>query len=272
MATDKLEKIAHHHRQMILKMCLAAKTGHVTSSLSCVEILVALYYSGVLRVRAHQPEWEDRDRFILSKAQASPLLYSVLADCGFFSQDELMHFAQQDGIFGVHLQHQVPGVETTAGALGHGLGLACGIALAAKMNRQLHLTYVLMGDGELYEGSIWESMKFASHNQLNNLVGIIDRNFLCTTDFTENLVALEPLDEKLRSFGWEVIKLDGHNIDLLVEHLSKLRNRPSRKPTMIIAETIKGKGVPSMCFDPLFHGIAPSGEIIALAKKECGIE
>lgn len=265
---EQLNAISQQQRQSILKMCLAANTGHVTSSLSCVEILVSLYYTGILRFDVKQPNWQGRDRFILSKAQASPLLYSILGDLGFFDKKKLMDFAQADGIFGVHLQHDVPGVETTAGALGHGLGLAAGIALAARMNRELHLTYVLMGDGELYEGSIWESMKFAAHQQLNNLIGIIDRNYLCTTDFTENLVALEPLDKKIESFGWDVHKVDGHCISSMMSIFEKLKNRPSRKPQMIIAETVKGKGIPSMCYDPLFHGIAPQGDIIEAAKKE----
>lgn len=266
------EEKALHLRQQVLKMCLKANTGHVTSSLSSVEILLALYYGDILRFKPTEPNWSERDRFILSKAQASPLLYALLADLGFYSAEELNRFAQKDGMFGVHLQYDVPGVETTAGALGHGLGLAAGMALAARMNRDLHMTYVLMGDGELYEGSIWESMKFAAHHRLNNLVGIIDRNYLCATDFTENLIALEPLDKKVESFGWDCHIVDGHDALALVELMSFLRNRPSNKPQMIIAKTIKGKGVPAMCYDPLFHGIAPQGEVINAAKRQLKME
>lgn len=259
------------HRKQVLNMCLQAKTGHLTSSMSSVEILVTLYYGQILKFDHLNPESPLRDRLILSKAQASPLLYSILADLGFYSERELNLFAQKDGIFGVHLQNTVPGVETTAGALGHGLGIAAGIALKAKMDRELFMTYVLLGDGELYEGSIWESLKFASHHNLNNLVGIIDRNFLCTTDFTENIIELEPLDQKIKSFGWNCITIDGHDVAIIHKELETLKSRPSRKPTMLICKTVKGKGVPSMCYDPLNHGIAPRENQVDAAKKDLGI-
>ena len=266
-----LKEKSLQQRKSVLNICLQAKTGHLTSSLSCVEILVSLYYGGILKFNANNPEDPQRDRFILSKAQASPLLYSILADLGFYGQEELKKFAQKDGIFGVHLQNTVPGVETTAGALGHGLGIAAGMALNAKLDRKLYMTYTLLGDGELYEGSIWESMKFASHNNLNNLVGIIDRNYLCTTDFTENIVELEPLDEKIKSFGWNCEVIDGHDIAIIQKKLLFLKSRPSRKPTMLICNTVKGKGVPSMCYDPLNHGIAPREHQIENAKKDLNL-
>jgi transketolase len=271
MNLKQLEEKCVFHRKKVLETCLKAETGHVTSSLSCIEILVTLYYKNYIRQNPNDPNDDDRDRFILSKAQASPLLYAILADLGYYDLKELDKFAQKDGIFGVHLQHTVPGVESTAGALGHGLGLAAGIALRAKMDRKLYLTYTLLGDGELYEGSIWESMKFASHNNLNNLVGIIDRNYLCTTDFTENIVELEPLEEKITSFGWNCIRIDGHNLEELDKALSNLRARPSRKPTMIICDTVKGKGLDVMSFKPLCHGVPPKGEDAEIAKKELDI-
>ncbi len=271
MNIEQLKEKCEHHRKKVLEICLEAKTGHVTSSMSCVELLVALYYSGTLRHFPNDPQSPKRDRFILSKAQASPLLYSVLSDCGYFGDDKLHTFAKKDGFFGVHLQNSVPGVETTAGALGHGLGLASGMALAAKQNRDLHLVYTMLGDGELYEGSIWESLMFASHNNLNNLVGIIDRNYLCTTDFTENIIELEPLEERIAAFGWNVVRIDGHDMEQIITTLHSLRSRPSRKPTMIIAETVKGKGLECMSYQPLCHGIAPNGEVAELAKKELGL-
>ena len=271
MDIKELEAKCHFLRQKTLETCLKAKTGHVTSSMSCVEILVALYYGGFLRFNPKDLEDNNRDRFILSKAQASPLLYAILADLGLYDMKELDKFAQKDGIFGVHLQHTVPGVETTAGALGHGLGVAAGIALKAKMDRELFMTYTLLGDGELYEGSIWESLKFAAHNNLNNLVGIIDRNYLCTTDFTENLVELEPLDEKMIAFGWNVIRIDGHCLESLFQAFKNLRSRPSRKPTMIICDTVKGKGLDVMSYRPLCHGVPPEGDDIEIAKKELDI-
>ncbi|MBT7610058.1 MAG: transketolase [Bacteriovoracaceae bacterium] len=268
MIKNDLESKCLFLRKKILEVCLKAETGHVTSSLSCVEILVTLYYKGYLNINSKDLEDDERDRFILSKAQASPLLYLILADLGLYDMKELDHFAQKNGMFGVHLQHSVPGVETTAGALGHGLGLAAGIALRAKMDRKLYMTYTLLGDGELYEGSIWESMMFASHNNLNNLVGIIDRNYLCTTDFTENLVELEPLTEKVQSFGWNVVRIDGHNLHAIDNALKNLRARPSRKPTMLICDTVKGKGLDVMSFKPLCHGVPPKGEDAKKAKKQ----
>lgn len=260
----RLRNKAHQLRCTLLDMCIAAKTGHVTSSLSCVEIMVALHYGNVMRLDPKKPEWPGRDRFILSKGQASPLLYVILADMGFFDANDLDGFAQAGGKFGVHLQHSVPGVETTSGSLGQGFGLAAGLALGARMNREEHLVFTLIGDGECYEGSIWETAMFAAHNNLNNLIAIMDRNYLCVTDFTENLVALEPLDEKWCSFGWEVVRVDGHSLEALLPLLETVRSRRSRKPLMIIADTVKGKGVDSLANVPLWHGSAPAGD---LAKK-----
>lgn len=244
----------------MLEMCIKAGTGHVTSSLSCIDILVTLYYGNVLKFDPANPNWPERDIFIMSKGQASPALYSILADLGFFNKNLLNSFAQKDGRFGVHLQRDVPGVEITSGSLGHGLGIACGIAFALKMDRKLNLVFTLLGDGECYEGSIWEAAMFASHNRLNNLVVIIDRNYLCVTDFTENLISLEPLDEKWRSFGWEVKRIDGHSFEELLGAFRNIRSRRYAKPLAIIAETVKGAGIEYLSNAPLWHGVAPKGE------------
>jgi transketolase len=246
----------------MLEMCIKAGTGHVTSSLSCIDILVSLYHGGIMKFDPQNPDWEGRDRFILSKGQASPALYAVLADIGFFDKNELDRFAQKDGKFGVHLQHDVPGVEITSGALGHGLGIAAGMALGAKMNQELYLVYALLGDGECYEGSIWETAMFASHNKLNNLVGIIDRNYLCVTDFTENLIELEPMEDKWLSFGWDVVRVDGHSFESIIDVLNKVRSRRSSKPLVIIADTVKGEGIECISNIPLWHGAAPKGKEI----------
>ncbi|WP_413585648.1 transketolase [Bdellovibrio sp. HCB274] len=269
MNFEELKKLAHDTRTEVLEMCIKAGTGHVTSSMSSVEVLISLYFGGLVNVRPEEPKWSGRDRVIISKGQCSPLIYSVLSTKGFFPKDWLNGFAQKDGHFGVHLQNSVPGVELTTGALGHGLGVAAGVALAAKMNRDLHMVYCLLGDGELYEGSIWESAMFAAHNQLNNLVVIVDRNFLATTDFTENMMALEPLDQKFESFGFNVVTVDGHNIESLIQSMSGLRNRKSRKPTVIIAETTKGAGIPSLSHNPVMHGVPPKGtQEINQARKD----
>jgi transketolase len=264
----QLEQKAFDIRKKVLNMCLKANTGHVTSSMSCVDILVALYYSGIMRHDPKNPTWSERDRFILSKGHASPALYAVLGDCGYFDVELLNSFAQKGGKFGVHLQNDVPGVEITAGSLGQGFGTAAGIALGAKMNQELYLVFVLLGDGECYEGSIWETAIFASHNRLNNLVAIIDRNYLCVTGFTEDIIALEPFEEKWISFGWEVTRIDGHCIKEVIDALSPLRSRKSSKPFVVIADTVKGYGVDFMCYKPLWHGIAPKEDDAKRAVNE----
>jgi len=265
---NKLKQKAKQLRNDVLDMCVKAGTGHVNSAFSAVEIMVALFYGGILKFDPKNPKWGERDRFILSKGQASVLLYPILADLGYFSKEKLGKFCQADGSFGVHLQHDVPGTEITAGSLGHGFGVAAGIALAAKMNRELFMTVALLGDGELYEGSVWETAMFASHNRLNNLIAIVDRNHLCATDFTEEMVALEPIDEKWKSFGWRVININGHSFEEIFEALNGFRSRKSVQPLVIIADTTKGKGVKFLSDAPLWHSLAPSGEQAAQAKKE----
>ncbi|RJQ27258.1 transketolase [Candidatus Parcubacteria bacterium] len=265
---ERLEKKSRQIRKEMLQMCIDAGKGHVTSSMSCVDIMVSLYYGGVMRFRPSEPEWPGRDRLILSKGQASPALYTVLADLGFYGKAELKKFAKLGGKFAVHLQKDVPGVEITAGSLGQGYGIAAGMALAAKMDRELFTVYAILGDGECYEGSIWETAMFAAHNRLNNLVTIIDRNYMCVTDFTENLIALEPFESKWEAFGFNVQRIDGHSFWDLLAVLNPLKSRPSDRPTVIIADTTKGKGVESLCFDPLWHGCAPKGEIAAQCMRE----
>lgn len=264
----QLEKKALEIRKTTLDVCIKAGTGHVTSSMSCIDIMVALYYGDVMRVDSENPEWPERDRFILSKGQASPALYTILADKGYYSKEELNRFAQKDGMFGVHLQHSVPGVEITTGSLGQGLGVAAGIALGAKMSRKLYLTISLIGDGECYEGSVWETAMFASHHKLNNLVFIMDRNYLCATDFTENLIELGEMEDKWRSFGWDTLRIDGHDMAQVLGSLQNLRCRKSTKPLIIIADTVKGEGIESMANIPLWHGAAPKAEFAEQCKSD----
>lgn len=270
--TNYLKKKANYIRNQILDMCVRAGTGHVTSSFSCTELLVALYYGGILRYDISNPKWNERDRFILSKGQSSVILYPILADLGFFPKKELDRFNQEDGIFGVHLQHDIPGAEITAGSLGHGFGIAAGMALAAKMDKKQYFIFTLLGDGECHEGSVWETAMFASHHQLNNLIAIIDRNWLSATDFTENSLRLNPLDEKYRSFGWDVLNINGHSFEEFFNALNGFRSNKRIRPLMIIADTIKGKGVSFMENQILWHSIAPQGEQALQAKKEISVE
>lgn len=255
----KLEQKAYEIRKSTLEMCIKAKTGHVTSCMSCIDVLVSLYYGGVMQHDPENPDWPERDRLFISKGQASPALYTTLADCGYFDKADLELFAQKGGKFGVHLQDSVPGVEITCGSLGHGFGIAAGVALGAKINRELYMVFAILGDGECYEGSIWETAMFASHNELNNMVIFVDRNALCVTDFTENLVALEPFEDKWLSFGWDVARINGNCFEEILEAVTDIRSRRSKRPLVIIADTIKGNGIDFMSNVPLWHGIAPKG-------------
>jgi transketolase len=268
VSIENLEKKVYEIRSNTLDMCISSSKGHVTSCFSCAEIMVALYYGGFMAVDPNNPKWEDRDRFVLSKGQASPILYNILADVGFFDKSELKKFNKEGGMFATHLQKDVPGVEITAGSLGHGFGLAAGMALAAKLNKKIHNVYALLGDGECYEGSIWETAMFVAHNRLANLITIIDRNYLCTMDYTENLMCLEPFDKKWESFGFNVVEIDGHSFKDIIESLRHYRVRISSKPTVIIANTVKGQGVDSLCNDSMWHGVAPPSDMRDICFNE----
>lgn len=262
-----LEDKALQIRQDVLKMC--TETGHVTSAFSCIEILVTLFYA-ILNKDPKKPFWDDRDRFILSKGQASVALYPILADLGYFPKHDLKEFCKRKGKFGVHLQHSVPGAEITSGSLGQGFGIATGMALAAKKNRKHHMVFTLLGDAECQEGSVWETAMFASSYHLNNLVAIIDRNHMGVIDWTENAVELEPLMEKWRSFGWDVISIFGHSFEQLLQ-MGMPRERRSSKPFMMICDTTKGYGCPSLQHDPMWHGVPPKGKDMEQAKRELGV-
>lgn len=263
-----LKEKAKYLRLETLDMCVGAKTGHVTSSFSSAEILSVLYYGGILSYDIKNPIWDERDRFILSKGQASPILYVALADLGFYPKDWLKTFCKPDGKFGVHLQNDVPGVEITSGSLGHGLGIGTGLALAAKMDKKNYFTFVLLGDGECYEGSVWESAMFASHNNLNNLIAIVDRNWQCATAFTEDCVKLNPLDEKWRSFGWDVKNINGHSIEELLDAFEGYKCHKRNNPYVIVADTVKGKGSPYIESKVAWHAKAPTPEEANIVKED----
>ena len=229
-------------RSDIIATIYAAKKGHIGGSLSCVDILVALYYGGIFKYNSNYPKWPNRDRLILSKGHAAVALYAVLANIGFFSKAELLMF-NSGGFLGEHPDIQVPGIEVNSGSLGHGLGIGAGIAYAAKMDRHSFCTYVLLGDGECYEGAIWEAAMFAAHHKLNNLIAIIDRNRLCIHGCTEDINKLDSLQDKFYAFGWSVETIDGHDHSQILKAINFL---PPLKPKVVIANTIKGKGVSFM--------------------------
>lgn len=235
-----LEEIALEIRQTIYSTVCENRAGHLASSLSSVEIMVAIYFGGILHYKSNQPEWEARDRFILSKGHSALCLYAVLAEAGYYHKKEIESFCKLGTRYGgLPLKGKVPGVEATTGSLGHGLSFAAGIALYSKILHKEFNVFTLVGDGELQEGEIWEAFMFISQYKLNNLVTIIDNNRIQATGYTKNIIKMEPLKNKLIPFGFEVEEVDGHDISKLIKVLQK----HGKKPRIIIADTVKGKGI-----------------------------
>ena len=253
-------------RKELLQMIYDAKTGHTGGSLSSVDILVALYYE-IMKIDPKNPKWESRDRFVLSKGHSVEGYYTILADSGFFPKDELKYFCKFNSRLIGHPSVKIPGVEMNTGALGHGLSVAVGMALAGKMDKKNYKVYVLMGDGELAEGSIWEGAMAAGHYKLDNLIGIIDRNHLQISGNTENIMSLENLKEKWNSFGWNVLVEDGNNIKKMIDIFKKIPI-VKEKPHLIIANTVKGKGVSFIENDAKWHHKVPNIEQLERAMKE----
>lgn len=260
---EKVKMVKHK----CLQMCVNAGIGHITTGFSCAEIVVALYYA-VMNYDTKNGDWKLRDRFIMSKNHGSVITYPILADIGFIEEKDLMTFMQDGSRLGGHSKNSLSGVDYSGGSLGIGLGVAAGLAYGAKLAKENWLTFAIVGDGECYEGSIWESVMFASHNKLNNLVIIVDRNEMACTDFTEHMLRLEPFREKWKSFGCDVIEIDGHSLESILRALEGIHTRNSEKPLCIIAKTVKGNGIDFMCNNPLMHGAAPKGESIGKAFEQ----
>ena len=263
--TERAKKI----RQHIIKMTNAAGSGHPGGSLSAVEILVCLYFR-ILKHNPKDPHWLERDRFILSKGHAAPALYAVLAESGYIPVEELMTLRK----LGCRLQGHpsmtvTPGVEMSTGSLGHGLAVANGMALAAKLDRKLNRIYVLCGDGEMDVGEIWESAMLASHYKLDNVTMYLDRNMLQLDGPTEKIMSIEPLADKWKAFGWYVQEIDGHNMREIMMATEHAKNTHG-KPSVIICHTVKGKGVSFMEGTVHFHGKAPNNEECSKALEEIG--
>jgi len=265
-----LKRKAAQIRIDLLQMIHRAKTGHTGSSLSNTDILTALYYD-VMKVDSDNPKWEDRDRFIASKGHAVESLYCILADKGFFPKDELLTFSKFGSRLIGHPNNKVPGVEMNTGALGHGLSIAVGMGLAGKMDGKSYRVFTLMGDGEQAEGSIWEAAMAASHYKLDNVVGIIDRNKLQISGSTEDVMGLEPLEDKWRSFGWHVVQVNGHDMASLCAALHAAPEIPGR-PTLLMAYTTKGKGVSFAENVPHWHHHVPNESELALAVEQLSKE
>jgi len=250
-------------RRSILDALYQAGRGHIGGALSCVDILVTLYYGGVLKYDPKNPTWEERDRFILSKGHAAIALYAVLADLEFFSKQELSR-VNKGYLLGEHPDQRIPGVEINSGSLGHGLSIACGIAYANKLSGNPSKTYVLLGDGECYEGSVWEAAMFAGHHELDNLIAIIDRNGLCIQGSTEDINQLDWLHKKFGAFGWEYYCVNGHHF----MGLQSILTQSVEKPYAVIANTIKGRGISFMEDSASWHHGTISKEIYERAKVE----
>jgi transketolase len=256
-------------RSQILEIITAAGKGHIGGSLSCVDILVALYLGGILRVRPADPHWPERDRFIMSKGHAVEALYAVLARAGFITCETLATYGCDGTILGGHPDRQIPGVEVSTGSLGHGVSLGAGLALAARRLQKDYLTVVLLGDGECYEGAVWEGAQFASHHRLSNLVAIVDRNRQITLADTEDCNRLEPFADKWRAFGWDVREIDGHSFLELEQAFADVRTRRAEAaPLVVIARTIKGKGISFMEQTVGWHHRVPKKDQADLARRE----
>lgn len=229
-----------------LRLTRIAGAGHYSSTFSAAELLSALYYAH-LRIDPANPKWEDRDRFVLSKGHAAIGLYPVLADLGFYPPSKLDDFTRLGSAFGDHPDmKKIPGIDFSSGSLGHGLSVALGMALAGRIAGRDYRTYCMLGDGELNEGQIWEAAMAAGHFKLQGLVGIVDRNQLSIDGPTEKVMSVEPLADRFASFGWEVTRIDGHDLPAILATLAALKPAGEGKPQMIIADTIKGRGVKYM--------------------------
>ena len=265
---EKLKQKAKLTRINILKMLEQSGTGHPGGSLSCVELLVALYYYK-MNIDAKNPKWEQRDRFILSKGHAAPALYAILADKGYFPEEELWDLRKFGSILQGHPDmKKTPGVDMCTGSLGQGFSTSVGFALAGKMRKNSFNVYSVLGDGELQEGIIWEACMAASHYKLDNLTAIVDNNNLQIDGCVDDVMSLGDLKAKFESFGFYVIKVDGHNFEEILSALDD--NRNDFKPKCIIASTVKGKGVSYMENKFEWHGGVPSGEQMKQAQDEVG--
>ena len=263
----ELNTIACHVRTDIVEMLHKAGSGHTGGSLSAADIVTALYFHK-MRHRPGEPDWPDRDRFILSKGHAAPVLYAALARSGYFPLSELSTLRK----FGSRLQghpdsKKLPGVEISTGSLGQGLSIACGLALAGKLDKKGYRVYALMGDGEIQEGQVWEAAMLAAHYNLDNLTAVVDNNGLQIDGRCSDVMCVDPIADKFSAFGWDVMEIDGHSMAEITDALDRADTKRGR-PTAIVARTVKGKGCSLFEGKVEFHGAAPSAEELAVALKE----
>ena len=262
----ELERRANDMRADIVRMIAEAGSGHPGGSLSCADILAALYFGGVLEHDPENPEWEGRDRFILAKGHAAPALYAALAQAGYIPREELATLRKLGSRLQGHPDsNQVPGVEVSTGSLGQGLSIAAGAAAGLRLDGRNQVVFALLGDGECQEGQVWEAAMFAAHRKLDNLVAIVDRNGLQIDGRTCDVCDPGDLGSKFAAFGWDVDEVDGHDLDALVAVLGAAKAGRDGRPHAVIARTVKGKGVPFMENEAGWHGKAPNAEQAAEA-------
>jgi len=263
---EELQSKARTIRRHIVEMVAEAGSGHPGGSLSSADIVTALYFN-VMNIDPKKPDWPDRDRFILSKGHAAPVLYASLAEKGFFSKEELLKLRKTGSILQGHPDMKVtPGLDMTTGSLGQGLSAANGMALSAKLDNKNYRVYVVMGDGEMEEGQIWEAAMAAAHYKLDNLTAFVDHNGLQIDGPITQVMSPESIQEKFKAFGWNVIDIDGHDMKQILEAVEKAKTVKG-KPTVIVAKTVKGKGVPFMENQVGWHGKAPTLEQTKEALK-----
>jgi len=269
MSSTELQELARKCRVEIVKMVYRAQAGHPGGSLSEIDLIAALY-ANYLRVKPDSPDWEDRDRFILSKGHASPGMYAILAEMGFISKQDLESYRVLGGVCQGHVDMKwCPGVDFSAGSLGMGLSFGMGCAIAGRLKGSERQIFVMLGDGEIQEGSVWEAAMAAKHHELGNLKVILDRNRIQNDDFCETQMRMFDIPAKWKAFGWSVKEINGHDMNEVVEGLDFLKNT-NDNPAILIAHTVKGKGVSYMEDNPSFHGAAPNDEQFAIAMTELG--
>ncbi|MBI4388379.1 MAG: transketolase [Candidatus Omnitrophica bacterium] len=267
LSIAELKKCANEIRKDVIRMTAAAGSGHPGGSLSAADIVTALYFRA-MRHDPKNPSWPDRDRFILSKGHASPVLYSALARSGYFPTERLITFRKLGSPLQGHPDmRRIPGLEASTGSLGQGLSIGLGVALGRRLASRDYWTYVMMSDGEMNEGQTWEAAAFAHHHKVDHLVLIVDYNKFQLSDATHKICDMEPLADKWKSFNWHVEEMDGHNMEDVARHLEAAK-KISGKPIVLIAHTIKGKGVSFMENNNHFHGVAPTEEEAKKALQE----
>lgn len=266
---EELTKIATNIRKDIVEMLTESASGHPGGSLSAADILTALYFD-IMNIDPENPKMEDRDRFVLSKGHAAPVLYAALAERGFIKKEKLKTLRKiNSSLQGHPNMNQTPGVDMSTGSLGQGLSAANGMALAGKLDNKDYKVFVYLGDGELQEGQVWEAAMTSAHYKLDNIIAFVDYNGLQIDGDVSKVMNVNPIDEKFKAFGWNVLTIDGHSFDEIFKSIDEAKS-VKNKPTMIIAKTIKGKGISFMENQASWHGTAPSKEQCESAIKELG--